>query len=197
MAHFYFSMGSVDDNFITAFTNLNRFEEPGFSELLQMILAFLSSPNEGQQLLAKLEKFSDNFKVPLPSLQLIVKAVLLFLRGCLKRSLPISQISEDLSNLGLDQERISNLAQKWTDSFTIISNVNQQRVLTIRQLTDLEWRFGVTTGNSLFNRVGQIFLQMKFKVISGEIITIELSIEQFYSFLHEMEKARASIEYLV
>ncbi|KAI6653524.1 COMM domain-containing protein 7 [Oopsacas minuta] len=190
-------MGLVDDNFTTAFINLNRLEVDSFSEFLELILVFLSSPKEAQQFISKLEKYAGSLNIPFSAIQLIAKAVLLFFRGCLQKSLSITQIAEDLSNLGLNEDKTRRLTQNWSHSFGIISNVNQQRVLTIHQLTDLEWRFGVTTGNSLASRVGKIFLQMKFKIFTGEIISIEMSIEQFYSFLHEMEKARASIEYLI
>ena len=197
MAQYYFSMGLIDENFITAFMNLNRFEDANYTEFLQQILTFLSNPKEPQQFISKLEKYADVLNVQFPALQQIAKAVLLFFRGCLQRSLSITQISEDLSNLGLNEGKVHLLSQIWSHSYGVISNVNQQRVLTIHQLGDLEWRFGVTSGNSLVSRVGKIFLQMKFKIVTGEIISIEMSIEQFYSFLHEMERARASIEYLV
>eukprot|EP00800_Vazella_pourtalesii_P017912 TRINITY_DN564_c0_g4_i1.p2 TRINITY_DN564_c0_g4~~TRINITY_DN564_c0_g4_i1.p2 ORF type:complete len:198 (+),score=45.00 TRINITY_DN564_c0_g4_i1:104-697(+) len=197
MTQYYFSMGLIDDNFTAAFTGLNKLDTANFSEFLQLVLVFLSNPREAQDFIFNLEKYAANLNIQSSTIQLIAKAVLLFFRGCLQKSLSITQIAEDLTNLGLNEERIKLLTRNWGHSFTVISNVNQQRVLTIHQLSDLEWRFGVTTGNSLISRVGKIFLQMKFKVSTGEIISIEMSIEQFYSFLHEMEKARASIEYLL
>ncbi|XP_077862236.1 COMM domain-containing protein 7-like [Saccoglossus kowalevskii] len=68
----------------------------------------------------------------------------------------------------------------------------------INQLVDMEWKFGVTAANSEINKVGNTFLQLKLVVNKGnrtENVYMELTLPQFYSFLHEMEKAKSSLEY--
>jgi hypothetical protein len=49
-------------------------------------------------------------------------------------------------------------------------------------------------------KVGNTYLQLKLVLDKGvnkaEEIFMELTLPQFYSFLHEMEKAKASLEYL-
>ena len=70
----------------------------------------------------------------------------------------------------------------------------------INQLVDMEWKFGVTAANSDLKSVGNSFLQLKLVINKGsdetEDVFMELSLPQFYSFLHEMEKAKASLEFL-
>uniref|UniRef100_A0A7N6BDN5 COMM domain-containing protein n=1 Tax=Anabas testudineus TaxID=64144 RepID=A0A7N6BDN5_ANATE len=55
----------------------------------------------------------------------------------------------------------------------------------------------VTVGTSEIYKVGNIFLQLKLVVRKGnstENIYMELTLPQFYNFLHEMERAKASME---
>ncbi|XP_014671095.1 PREDICTED: COMM domain-containing protein 7-like [Priapulus caudatus] len=71
--------------------------------------------------------------------------------------------------------------------------------LVINQLVDMEWKFGVTASSSERNKAGNTFLQMKLVINKGntiENVYMELTLPQFYSFLHEMEKARSTLEYL-
>lgn len=68
----------------------------------------------------------------------------------------------------------------------------------VNQLVDMEWKFGVTAGSSDLKVVGQTFLQLKMVVDRGgtqEDVFMELTLPQFYSFLHEMEKAKSTLEY--
>uniref|UniRef100_A0A8C4DPY2 COMM domain containing 7 n=1 Tax=Dicentrarchus labrax TaxID=13489 RepID=A0A8C4DPY2_DICLA len=55
----------------------------------------------------------------------------------------------------------------------------------------------VTVGTSEVQKVGNIFLQLKLVVRKGnstENVYMELTLPQFYNFLHEMERAKASME---
>uniref|UniRef100_A0A3B4W9V9 COMM domain containing 7 n=1 Tax=Seriola lalandi dorsalis TaxID=1841481 RepID=A0A3B4W9V9_SERLL len=55
----------------------------------------------------------------------------------------------------------------------------------------------VTVGTSEIQKVGNIFLQLKLVVRRGnstENVYMELTLPQFYNFLHEMERAKASME---
>uniref|UniRef100_A0AAQ4S3C9 COMM domain containing 7 n=1 Tax=Gasterosteus aculeatus aculeatus TaxID=481459 RepID=A0AAQ4S3C9_GASAC len=55
----------------------------------------------------------------------------------------------------------------------------------------------VTVGTSEIQKVGNIFLQLKLVVRKGnstENVYMELTLPQFYNFLHEMERAKASME---
>lgn len=74
------------------------------------------------------------------------------------------------------------------------------QVFNINQLIDMDWKFAVTAGTSDMNQVGHSFLQLKLVLDKGnkelENVCLELTLPQFYSFLHEMEKAKASLELL-
>ena len=68
----------------------------------------------------------------------------------------------------------------------------------VNQLVDMEWKFGVTAASNDLNVVGQTFLQLKLIIDRGgqrEDMFMEMTLPQFYSFLHEMEKAKSTLEY--
>ena len=97
-----------------------------------------------------------------------------------------------------------------------LSRLAAGQSLTVNQLVDMEWRFGVTAADSDMKKVGNTFLQLKLvldkgvgteEVFMGKFynynwlgevfifLFTELTLPQFYSFLHQMEKAKASLEY--
>uniref|UniRef100_A0A8C2KW30 COMM domain containing 7 n=2 Tax=Cyprinus carpio TaxID=7962 RepID=A0A8C2KW30_CYPCA len=71
------------------------------------------------------------------------------------------------------------------------------QTLMVNQLVDMEWKFGVTVGTSELQKTGNIFLQLKLVIRKGnttENVYMELTLPQFYNFLHEMERAKASMD---
>lgn len=88
----------------------------------------------------------------------------------------------------------------------------------ISQLVDMEWKFGVTASNNDIDKFGNVFLQLKLLLNKGDnletcfmgksrsfvsckfikscFVILELTLPQFYAFLHEMNKAKSQMEYL-
>ena len=71
---------------------------------------------------------------------------------------------------------------------------------TLSQVVDMEWRFGVTAANDELRGVGSTHLQMRLVLDAGGGKTkthhMEMSLEQFYDFMREMEKAKSHLDYL-
>uniref|UniRef100_A0A8D3C9Q4 COMM domain containing 7 n=1 Tax=Scophthalmus maximus TaxID=52904 RepID=A0A8D3C9Q4_SCOMX len=85
----------------------------------------------------------------------------------------------------------------WGEHHAALSRLAVRQTLMVNQLVDMEWKFGVTVGTSEIQKVGNIFLQLKLVVRRGnstENVYMELTLPQFYNFLHEMERAKASME---
>lgn len=100
----------------------------------------------------------------------------------------------------LESERASLICEKWTANYVAICRSMVGQTFMINQLVDMEWKFGVTAASSELKKVGNSFLQLKLVVNKGneqtEEIFMELSLPQFYTFLHEMEKAKANLDLL-
>lgn len=68
-----------------------------------------------------------------------------------------------------------------------------RNTLTVNQLEDIDWRFGLVAASKSMDQVGNTFLQMKIKRANQETVNVELTLEQFYSFLSSMEKAESTL----
>ncbi|MEQ2297399.1 COMM domain-containing protein 7, partial [Ameca splendens] len=98
---------------------------------------------------------------------------------------------------GLNEEKAAHFSLQWGEHYAALSRLAVGQTLMVNQLVDMEWKFGVTVGTSEIQKVGNIFLQLKLVVRKGnstENVFMELTLPQFYNFLHEMERAKASME---
>ncbi|XP_024879384.1 COMM domain-containing protein 7-like [Temnothorax curvispinosus] len=70
----------------------------------------------------------------------------------------------------------------------------------ISKILDISWRFGVTAASNDSNNVAKSFLQLKLCLDDdGKIknVFIEMTIGQFYKFLHDLEKAKCNLDLLL
>lgn len=118
-------------------------------------------------------------------------------RGVLKNNLSDAELRGDLEELGLSKERAAAVAQVVAESRPQLVAAAVEQMLSVNQLLDIDWRFGVTASSSEMDRVGSTFLQMKIARQDRPVANVELSLEQFYHFLGEMEKAEATLKQLV
>lgn len=69
------------------------------------------------------------------------------------------------------------------------------------KIVDVDWKFGVTASTSEEDKVGTSYLHLKITTESSNKqlnhVYLEMSLPQFYSFLHELEKAKASLDFLM
>ncbi|KPP63467.1 hypothetical protein Z043_118279 [Scleropages formosus] len=127
----------------------------------------------------------------------LVKSVLLVPHGALKNNLNADQVKQDLLTLGLNEDKASYFSKQWKVHYPMLARLAVGQTLMVNQLVDMEWKFGVTVGTSELQKVGNIFLQLKLVIRKGnstENVYMELTLPQFYNFLHEMERAKASID---
>nr|CAD7576382.1 unnamed protein product [Timema californicum] len=70
---------------------------------------------------------------------------------------------------------------------------------TMLKVVDVDWKFGVTAASSEDNQLGTTYLHIKFMVESGdgkvENVFMEMTLAQFYDFLHQLEKAKEMAEW--
>ncbi|KAI4824632.1 hypothetical protein KUCAC02_013130, partial [Chaenocephalus aceratus] len=97
----------------------------------------------------------------------------------------------------LNEDKAAHFSQQWGEHSAALCRLAVGQTLMVNQLVDMEWKFGVTVGTSEVQKVGNVFLQLKLVVRKGnstENVYMELTLPQFYNFLHEMERAKASME---
>ncbi|XP_062360988.1 COMM domain-containing protein 7 isoform X2 [Cinclus cinclus] len=178
--------------------NLNQLSAQQFSALTEVLFRFLTEPKEQvERFLTQLSDFATMNKISLGPLKNIVKSILLVPNGALKRNLSSEQVRADFIALGLSEEKASYFAEQWKVNSPTLTRLAVGQTLMINQLIDMEWKFGVTAGSSELEKVGSIFLQLKLVIKKGsqlENVYVELTLPQFYSFLHEMERVKTSLE---
>ncbi|XP_061187683.1 COMM domain-containing protein 7-like [Saccostrea echinata] len=197
--NFHFSRETPPESIFTDFQTLNKFQNKQFKQLLEYGFEFLADPGKSSRLMEQLEVFAEENGVNVTGLKNIFKSLLSFSNSALKKSLSASQLKEDLTNLGLAEDKSEYFSQQWTSNLAALSKSALGQTLMVNQLVDMEWKFGVTAASSEVDKVGNTFLQVKLVINTGNGIKntyMELTLPQFYSFLHEMEKAKASLEYL-
>ncbi|PSN46700.1 COMM domain-containing protein 7 [Blattella germanica] len=72
--------------------------------------------------------------------------------------------------------------------------------MRINQVVDIEWKLGVTAASSKERQAGTTYLHFKLLLDIGDgkfkSVYMEMSLAQFYGFLHELEKAKNNLDYI-
>ncbi|XP_058619533.1 COMM domain-containing protein 7 [Onychostoma macrolepis] len=197
MLQLHFTNDTLPDNVSTDFQNLNKFSEQQFVSLIEILYQFLLEPKESERFLRQLTEFAGENGMSAGPLRALMKSVLLLPHGALKRNLTAEQVKADLLSLGLNEDKASNFSDQWRIHYPVLSRLAVGQTLMVNQLVDMEWKFGVTVGTSELQKTGNIFLQLKLVIRKGnttENVYMELTLPQFYNFLHEMERAKASMD---
>ncbi|KAG5281845.1 hypothetical protein AALO_G00049420 [Alosa alosa] len=192
-----FTKDPLTEAVTTDFQNLNKFSEQQFASLTEILYQFLLEPKETDKFLTQLNKFAGENGMSAGPLRSLMKSVLLLPHGALKKNLTAEQVKEDLLNLGVDEDKAVHFSNQWKVHYAVLSRVAVGQTLMVNQLVDMEWKFGVTVGTSEIQKTGNIFLQLKLIIRKGnstENIYMELTLPQFYNFLHEMERAKAAMD---
>ncbi|XP_040185949.1 COMM domain-containing protein 7 [Rana temporaria] len=177
--------------------NMKQLSGEQVCRLCKVIFSFMKEQKEVDQFTSQLEDFARDNGIILGPLRNIVRSVLLVLNAALKRNLKWEELRADLITLGLDEEKAAYFAEEWRHDAAALSRLAVGRTLSINQLVDMEWKFGVTAASSELEKSGSIFLQLKMVIRKGsqlEPVYVELTLPQFYSFLHEMERAKSSLD---
>lgn len=197
MQRLHYSGEPVADAVSTDIQTLNKFSDQQFAALTEILFRFVTEPTESERLLNELGEFASQNGMSFGPLKNIVKSALLVPNGALKRNLTAEHVKADFIALGLSEEKAGCFADQWKLHSVALSRQALGQTITVNQLVDMEWKFGVTAGSSELQKVGGIFLQLKLVIKKGnksEIIYMELTLPQFYNFLHEMEQAKTSLE---
>ncbi|XP_049611290.1 COMM domain-containing protein 7 [Syngnathus scovelli] len=179
------------------FHNLNKFNEQQFLRLVEILFQFLLEPKETEKMMELLSDFASEHRMSAGPLKNLMKSVILVPQGAIKKNLTGEQLKEDLQTLGLQEDKAAHFSQQWAEHRAALCRLAVRQTLTVNRLVDMEWKFGVTVGTSEVNKMSNIFLQLKLVVQKGnstENLYMELTLPQFYNFLHEMERAKASMD---
>ncbi|KAJ0036196.1 hypothetical protein NQD34_004873 [Periophthalmus magnuspinnatus] len=195
----HFTKDVLPDTVTNDFQNLNKLNEEQFVHLIQILFQFLLEPKETERFMQQLAEFAGEHGMSAGPLKNLMKSVLLVPQGAMKKNLSAEQIREDLVTLGehFNYDIVISCPSQWGEHSAALSRLAVRQTLMVNQLVDMEWKFGVTVGTSEMHKVGNIFLQLKLVIRKGnstENVYMELTLPQFYNFLHELERAKTSMD---
>ncbi|XP_071229453.1 COMM domain-containing protein 7-like [Salvelinus alpinus] len=156
----------------------------------------------------QLSEFAEENGMSAGPLRNLMKSCMLLPHGALKKNLTADQVKEDLFALGFNDSKTAHFSQQkkcncsniffqWSSHYPVLSRLAVGQTLMVNKLVDMEWKFGVTFRTSELQKVGNIFLQLKLVIRKGnstENVYVELTLPQFYNFLHEIKRAKASMD---
>ncbi len=98
----------------------------------------------------------------------------------------------------------------WHQNYSRISSKVISSIISTNKLIDLDWSFGVTASSDFSDHIGKTYLQLKLTIRDeGNLsdtdsfvgkdnnlreLFFELTLEQFYQFLGQMEKCKSYID---
>ena len=101
---------------------------------------------------------------------------------------------------GLRPEHAKRLRSAWGATEASLSRVAASGTISMNELVDMRWKFGVTASSSELARIGTPHVQLSLTMDLGQgqttDVVVELSLPQFYAFLSDMEKAQAYVKSL-
>jgi hypothetical protein len=110
-----------------------------------------------------------------------------------------AHVKEDLVALGMGDAHAGMVAGKWKANFLRLSRSVMGHTLIVNEVSDMKWRFGVTTANTARDKVGAAFMQFNFVLDKGagvkENVHMEMTLPQFYEFVHQMETAKQHLDF--
>jgi len=126
----------------------------------------------------------------------MIKTILIIVKEATKRRLTPGQLFGDLQKMKQEAGKASKLCQMWRKGDTPQEEeVNVADVA--KRLVTMEWKFAVTASNSEMHRVGNCLIQIKMilsKGLTTESVLFEMTLRQFYEFMHQMEKAKLELD---
>jgi len=197
---FHFTSVAPEQQVFADIQNLNAFNDGQFSQFVDIVLSFFIS-HSASDMMEKIAEFAGQHGVNVNALKGIVRGVLIFCRGALQEHLSPQFLKEDLLALGLNDDKGEVFSQLWKTNFVAMSRSAIGQTLVVNQVVDMQWRFGVATASDELQKVGSTFLQLKLVLDKGnnqrENVHMELTLPQFYQLLHDMEQAKAHLDYFL
>ena len=169
--------------------------------LVKICLAFLINP-AASNLQSNLQSYAERNNVAGGVLKKSSKLLLIFLQRCMKDGLSAAQVKDRCDSIQLSEKTCAAISDNWTHSSSSMINSLLSRTITSNKLVDLDWTFGVTAATDDCDQVGKTFLQLKLTIDEGDsddtkkAVFVELSLEQFYSFLGNLETCKNYVDYL-
>lgn len=186
----------LPQGFIEDFQRINELNVEQCDHLLDVVFGFLSRRETAEQLVQNLHEYAENYGMKEDSIKDTTRSLIVVINSMVKKELSMQQIEADLRMLTMAESVIKQFCKKWCTNITGLQSSLLKSKLQGRRLVDMDWKFGVTAASSELQQVGSCFIQMKLATGTrqGTSSVIEMNVAGFYDLMHEVEKAKISLE---
>eukprot|EP00008_Paramoeba_atlantica_P011850 CAMPEP_0201490606 /NCGR_PEP_ID=MMETSP0151_2-20130828/26668_1 /ASSEMBLY_ACC=CAM_ASM_000257 /TAXON_ID=200890 /ORGANISM="Paramoeba atlantica, Strain 621/1 / CCAP 1560/9" /LENGTH=201 /DNA_ID=CAMNT_0047876609 /DNA_START=37 /DNA_END=642 /DNA_ORIENTATION=- len=195
MVNFHFSPETPDEDYIANLQVVNNLPAAAFEGVVRLGFEHLAAERT-ERLSDSILALGKEHGIKASILHATVEAFLIFLNGSTKYNLTGDQLKEDLVELGVEEKRIGAIQGLWNAKVDDLYDVAVAQSLKVNELVDMEWSFGVAASCKEVKKLGSAFLRVKLVLNRGgkiQTVFMEMTLPQFYEFIHEMEKAQASL----
>lgn len=110
---------------------------------------------------------AEKLELKSKSLKRVLVSLLNFVSGAIKHNLSVSSVEADLTHFGLDTDHIAVFAKAWNVEYVKLNRSAVQSSLSINEVVDMEWKFGVSASSDSSKKLGTTFLQLKLVIDKG------------------------------
>ncbi|KAH9101881.1 hypothetical protein LEN26_000336 [Aphanomyces euteiches] len=180
-------------------SNMNAMSEAMQGEFMALLFAYCLAPQDHD--LSKIaSEFAAKHNMNLKPLKKTIQHTFELVSHAVQENLSPRDFIEQLSRAGMELAPAKLFASHWeTHRPALLQRVHQALVMST-SFVKLTWKLGITAATNHMPELGTVFVQLSFHMDKGkpelETETIELSVDNFYLFLANMEALHAHMLFL-
>jgi len=168
--------------------------------LSQATLTFLMEPNAAA-LEADMVGVMEKHGLSKGVVKDLCKHLIVIWQNAIRECWDESRLSTTAKACGLSAGVCAALAKHWKKCSKLLVSNLVGKSIDGNDVVDMDWSFGVTAASSDCTDAGKTFLQMRLTLLdratdSTRNVFLELSLEQFYHFLAQLEGCKTAIDIL-
>ncbi|XP_060558279.1 COMM domain-containing protein 10-like [Ruditapes philippinarum] len=178
---------------------INEVDQGKFPLVVSRILQKLHLKDERTFSEDEEEKLQGTLGMSGPDLELLLQTLEFFLQQSAYHTAKPAALSQQLSQLGMDQDKVDTIVESWTTKGREVIQNLRQRALMPNQLTDINWRLNLQMAQSmetkqkLPNAMFELGVHREGQE-DKEKIRMEFTHDELYQFYNQLETIQKQID---
>lgn len=178
---------------------INEVDQGKFPLVVSRILQKLHLKDERTFSEDEEEKLQGTLGMSGPDLELLLQTLEFFLQQSAYHTAKPAALSQQLSQLGMDQDKVDTIVESWTTNGREVIQNLRQRTLMPNQLTDINWRLNLQMAQStetkqkLPNAMFELGVHREGQE-DKEKIRMEFTHDELYQFYNQLETIQKQID---
>jgi len=193
-------MDNVDDSMRADLSHLNTAAVESVTGLVVIVIEFMIH-KKTTSFQSSLEAYAGSGAFASAALKASTRGLIVLFESGMREGWSAGMLHTECCKLGLSEEASTAIRVEWARNAAHIASKLLAKTIAANELVDLDWSFGVTASSSDCDQVGKTYLQMKLSVRNDDEggggvrdVFVELSLEQFYALLAQIERCKGCLE---